>query len=70
MEKAHDIARKEGASAFKVCGAGGGGCFFVFMESGDPGMRDRIIQKVITDNIRCLPFGTTPRGLEVTVTHA
>ena len=63
-------AKQLGGVSGKVCGAGGGGCFFVYL----PGASDTIaeqktqIQKaLIRDGLRHLPFAPVTRGLEVQV---
>ena len=70
MDKAFEVARHEGAPAGKVCGAGGGGCFFVFIPSGDPELKARISKKITALGVRTLPFRAVTRGLEVKVTRA
>jgi D-glycero-alpha-D-manno-heptose-7-phosphate kinase len=70
MDAAFEIAKKEGAPAGKVCGAGGGGCFFVFVPSGDPELKARITKKITATGIRALPFRAVARGLEVKVSRA
>ncbi len=70
MDAAFEIARKEGAPAGKVCGAGGGGCFFVFVPSGDPELKARITKKITASGVRQLPFRAVARGLEIKVARA
>lgn len=72
MDRAFESAMKLGATAGKVCGAGGGGCFFVYLpESSDsPGgarSREQIKSAVEALGIRPLPFKAVPKGLEVKV---
>ena len=62
-------AIKTGAAAYKICGAGGGGCFFIFLPTPDPELKNRVIQKVSTNNIRHLPFKTVNQGLDVKINH-
>lgn len=49
----------------KICGAGGGGCFFVFLPSGDAAERDRVREAVVQTGVRHLPFKAADHGLEV-----
>ncbi len=70
IDQAFEIARSEGAPAGKICGAGGGGCFFVFVPSGDPELKARITKKITATGVRALPFRAVARGLEVKVTRA
>jgi D-glycero-alpha-D-manno-heptose-7-phosphate kinase len=58
-----DAARKEGAIAGKVCGAGGGGCLVLW---GGTGRREAISLKMTTLGARPLDFQYTPLGVEVT----
>ncbi len=64
LEKAAKAAR--GPISAKICGAGGGGCFFVYAPSADPGERAAILAAVTSMGIRSLPFKAVPRGLTVT----
>lgn len=70
MNEAFELAYSEGASAGKVCGAGGGGCFFVYLPSGDEETKKRIQDKVTARGIRALPFRAVPHGLEVKLSRA
>ncbi len=65
IDAAFEVARREGASAGKVCGAGGGGCFFVFVPSGDAELKARISKKVLATGVKALPFRAVTRGLEI-----
>lgn len=68
MDKAFQVALQEGASAFKVCGAGGGGCFFIYFNTPDPELKKRVQAKISQiQTIRPLPFHAAPKGLEVKV---
>jgi D-glycero-alpha-D-manno-heptose-7-phosphate kinase len=57
-------------SAAKVCGAGGGGCFFIYLPEPTKDLRSRITEEFSKLGIRSLPFKAAPRGLEVQVTRA
>ncbi|MBL7715097.1 MAG: hypothetical protein JNL01_06475 [Bdellovibrionales bacterium] len=49
----------------KICGAGGGGCFFIFVPSGDPVLKKKIQEKIASETIRVLPFEASQKGLVV-----
>ena len=57
-------------SAAKVCGAGGGGCFFIYLPHPNDELRAKIINEFNLLGIRSLPFKAAPRGIEVLVTRA
>ena len=59
------MAKKAGATAAKICGAGGGGCFFAYFPNGTPETRSAIIRTVESDLIKHLPFECVPKGLVV-----
>jgi D-glycero-alpha-D-manno-heptose-7-phosphate kinase len=63
ISRAFQKALRAGARAGKICGAGGGGCFFVFLESDDEDLRRKVIEKVETPVIRHLPFRAVPHGV-------
>lgn len=66
MNAAFAVAAEEGVTAGKICGAGGGGCFFVFAPKADPGLRDKLIARITgLGGIRHLPCRAVPRGVEV-----
>jgi D-glycero-alpha-D-manno-heptose-7-phosphate kinase len=44
IDKLIDVARKHGARAAKVCGAGGGGCVVMFLEEGSRGRVERAVR--------------------------
>ena len=54
----------------KICGAGGGGCFFLFLPDADPEKKARIIEACQGEGgvyaPRHLPLKVAPKGLEVT----
>jgi D-glycero-alpha-D-manno-heptose-7-phosphate kinase len=71
MNNAFEIAEKIApGSAAKVCGAGGGGCFFIYLPEPTSEARSRISEEFVKLGIRPLPFKAVPRGLEVQVTRA
>ncbi|MBU6375489.1 MAG: hypothetical protein KGQ59_05795, partial [Bdellovibrionales bacterium] len=75
IDQAFRAAFELGATGGKVCGAGGGGCFFLYLpESSDStkGAEQRVLirNKLESLGIRHLPFKAVGRGLEVKVTRA
>ncbi|MGE0616197.1 MAG: GHMP kinase [Bacteriovoracia bacterium] len=71
METAFAAGEKLGARAYKVCGAGGGGCFFLMTEKADEALRQKLVAQIPASapDIRHLPFQAVNHGLEVQV-HA
>jgi D-glycero-alpha-D-manno-heptose-7-phosphate kinase len=67
LDKAFAEARKIMPVAGKVCGAGGGGCFFVYLPDGDApeSARNRIREAFSSLGIKPLPFKPVTRGLEI-----
>ena len=57
-------ARRHGASAAKVCGAGGGGCVVFLVE---PGVKSRVATALAGLGARILDAGVSPRGIEMGV---
>ena len=57
-------ARRNGARAAKVCGAGGGGCVFFLCE---PGTKRDVETALRRAGGRVIPFAVAPRGLAVRV---
>jgi D-glycero-alpha-D-manno-heptose-7-phosphate kinase len=55
-------ARRAGALAGKVCGAGGGGCLFCLI---DPGTRDAVAEALAAGGATVLPFSFEAEGLQV-----
>lgn len=54
--------------AMKVCGAGGGGCFFFFLPQPDAQVKTDIIQKVTEiSGVQHLPFSAVANGLELSL---
>lgn len=64
IERLREIALKAGAQAVKICGAGGGGCVFVWC---DPQQRDKVEKKCQESGFQVLQAAPTQGGLEVTV---
>jgi D-glycero-alpha-D-manno-heptose-7-phosphate kinase len=57
-----DRAKRAGATAAKVCGAGGGGCLFCY---GPPGARDAIATALADGGARVLDYHIEMEGLQV-----
>ena len=71
MNEAFSRAQKLApGSAAKVCGAGGGGCFFIYLPEPTAELRSKITGEFASLGIRALPFKASPRGLDVQVTRA
>ncbi len=68
MDQALAEAKKKSEVAFKVCGAGGGGCFFVLLPDADPARRSAVRTAVLAGGkaIQELPFQPSLHGLVVT----
>ena len=60
IDKLIGVARRNGARAAKVCGAGGGGCVIVFIE---PGSRQRVEDAVRNHGGQPLDFAVARQGL-------
>lgn len=68
MDRAFETAaRLAPRRAGKICGAGGGGCFFIYLP--DPTGRQAVEQALAGDGMRLLPFKPARRGLEVQVSR-
>ncbi|NDF13883.1 hypothetical protein EB061_00980 [bacterium] len=66
MDEAYARAREVSEIAFKVCGAGGGGCFFILLPEKNGKTKDAVRSAVLKSNeIRELPFRAVPHGLTV-----
>lgn len=64
IDQAYELARAVAPISGKICGAGGGGCFFVYFP--DPSAREKVLQAVSgVQGVRHLPFRAVPHGLEV-----
>jgi D-glycero-alpha-D-manno-heptose-7-phosphate kinase len=62
IDKLISAARRKGALAAKVCGAGGGGCFILFVEEGS---HDAVAEAIRKNGGRVLPFRVNPDGVTV-----
>jgi D-glycero-alpha-D-manno-heptose-7-phosphate kinase len=67
MEQAFAAAQKIAPVSGKVCGAGGGGCFFVYLD-GSLEQKSRIEEAFVAQGMRTLPFHAVPHGLDIAVT--
>ena len=54
----------------KICGAGGGGCFFIYLPEPDTGAKARITEAFTEQGMRALPFKAVPHGVEVQTSRA
>lgn len=61
-----EAARAAGATAAKVCGAGGGGCLFCLVE---PSRRDAVCAALAAGGAELLPCHVERDGLQVTVSN-
>lgn len=62
IEELIQLARRQGARAAKVCGAGGGGCLFFLAE---PEAKAGLETALRRAGVRVMPFEVAPRGVEV-----
>ena len=62
IERLIAMARRNGAQAAKVCGAGGGGCVFFFCEPEAKGSIEKALRRA---GARVMPFAVAERGLTV-----
>ena len=62
IDKLIAAARRKGALAAKVCGAGGGGCFVLFVREGS---HEAVGETIRKNGGRVLPFRVNPEGVTV-----
>ena len=62
IDKLISAAKRKGALAAKVCGAGGGGCFVLFVREGS---HDAVAEAIRKNGGRVLPFRVNPDGVTV-----
>jgi D-glycero-alpha-D-manno-heptose-7-phosphate kinase len=68
IDRALSVAEKEFGGVGKICGAGGGGCFFVYLPDADPERKKRLaqqIQQACGNDVRPLDFKAVPHGVQV-----
>jgi D-glycero-alpha-D-manno-heptose-7-phosphate kinase len=59
IDAAIDAGKNAGARAARICGAGGGGCFFLTV---DPDKREAVTAAVVAAGAEYLPFSLSKRG--------
>jgi D-glycero-alpha-D-manno-heptose-7-phosphate kinase len=64
IDRMVEVARKTGAKAAKVCGAGGGGCVFFLVE---PGSRSAVSAAIETEGAEVLLVSVAPSGVRVRI---
>lgn len=62
IDRAFAEASKIAPVAGKICGAGGGGCFFVYLP--DPELKEKVREAVVATGARHLPFEFSSKGLQ------
>lgn len=65
IDRALQKADQKASAAGKVCGAGGGGCFFVFVPQGESAQKTTLQNAIVHEEIRPLPFEVDTEGLQV-----
>jgi D-glycero-alpha-D-manno-heptose-7-phosphate kinase len=66
IDEAFRIGERHGITSGKICGAGGGGCFFLFAPEADPERLARARAEISQiPGLGALPFQCAPHGLEV-----
>ena len=73
IDQAFQEAQRLAPVSGKVCGAGGGGCFFIYLPLNDSSERKVLRQKIeeifSRVGMRPLPFQAVPHGLQIQVNH-
>ena len=73
MNEAFALAQALAPVSGKICGAGGGGCFFLYAsglaDAGGEALRAKLIEAVTASGIQSLPFRATPTGLTIEETR-
>jgi D-glycero-alpha-D-manno-heptose-7-phosphate kinase len=59
-------AKRQGAQASKICGAGGGGCMITISP---PDRREKVANAIEAAGGRVIPFKIDPSGLRLSVSH-
>lgn len=65
LDGALEEAQTVGKVAGKICGAGGGGCFFAYVPSGKTSEKDAVKEIFSKRGMTVLPFSAVAGGLEV-----
>ena len=66
MDQAVALCGKQGIESYKICGAGGGGCFFVFVPDANAEIKRSLQTEIGALGITPLPFHQSSDGLKVT----
>jgi D-glycero-alpha-D-manno-heptose-7-phosphate kinase len=69
IDEAFEKGKSLGAVAGKICGAGGGGCFFLYLADPKEESKIAIIEELEKAEITHLLFGFSEAGLQVEVKH-
>ena len=64
IERLTRVASRHGATAAKVCGAGGGGCVLFYVQDG---AKQRVARALAAEGATVLPTGISARGLTIQV---
>lgn len=74
IDRAFEQAQRLAPIAGKVCGAGGGGCFFIYLAQGRSpeqiALKEQITQIFAQAGMRALPFHAPQHGLQIEVQSA
>lgn len=66
IDRAFDIAAAHGVRSVKICGAGGGGCFFVFVPNADSELKEKLLREITEiSGVRSLSCRVVSHGLQV-----
>jgi D-glycero-alpha-D-manno-heptose-7-phosphate kinase len=65
IDRALSEAQKLGPLSGKICGAGGGGCFFVYLPDASETRREQLLEIFASHGMKFLDFRGARKGLEV-----
>jgi len=65
IDAAFDFGTKLGADAYKICGAGGGGCFFFYFKNPDKTNISKLIEGLESLGMKYLPQSCVPEGTQI-----